>query len=51
MGKVNYKHILREKKCDKCKKIFLAAPMHRYKAHNHYYCSWTCYLHRDDWEV
>ena len=43
--------ILPEKKCRKCGKIFIPAPMHRYKDHSKYYCSWTCYLHRKDTEV
>lgn len=42
--------ILPEKKCKKCGKIFIPAPMHIYHAGSKYYCSWTCYLHRDDTE-
>ena len=37
-----------EKKCKKCGKNFIPAPMHRYKDGSKYYCSWTCYLHRKD---
>ena len=40
-----------EKKCKKCGKIFIPAPMHVYHVGSKYYCSWPCYLHRDDTEV
>ena len=37
--------------CRRCGKRFIPAPLHIYKdKHNHYYCSWTCYLHSDDKE-
>ena len=42
---------LPEKKCKKCGKTFIPAPLHRYKDRGKYYCSWTCYLHRKDTEV
>ena len=45
------KNILPEKRCKKCGKIFIPAPMHIYKDRGKYYCSWTCYLHRKDTEV
>lgn len=38
----------REKKCKRCGKFFIAAPEHIYHVGAKYYCSWTCYLHRDD---
>lgn len=41
----------REKVCRKCKKRFIAAPGHVYKEGRKYYCSWTCYLHKNDREV
>lgn len=38
-----------EKKCKKCGKIFVPAPLHRYRdERSGYYCSWTCYNHRKD---
>ena len=37
-----------EKTCRKCGKVFLPAIEHRYKEAGRYYCSWTCYLHRND---
>ncbi len=40
-----------EKKCKKCGKIFIPAPLHKYKDGSKYYCSWTCYLHRNDQEA
>lgn len=40
--------ILRVKKCKKCGKRFIAAPEHRFHVGEKFYCSWTCYLHRDD---
>lgn len=40
--------LLPEKKCPKCGKIFIPAPMHIYHEYSKYYCSWTCYLHRKD---
>ena len=50
MARYNAGWYLREKKCKKCGKCFLPAPMHIYKVRQNYYCSWTCYLHRDDKE-
>lgn len=40
--------ILPEKKCKKCGKYFIAAPQHIYRKGSLFYCSWTCYLHRND---
>lgn len=37
-----------EEKCKKCGKNFITAPFHIYHDHRGYYCSWTCYLHRND---
>lgn len=51
MKKVTFNQILPEKKCRKCGRIFIPAPMHIYKDGSRYYCSWTCYLHRNDTEV
>lgn len=34
--------------CKKCGKEFIPAPLHIYKAGSKYYCSWTCYNHRED---
>lgn len=45
------KYIIPEKKCRKCGKNFIPAPYHRYRDHRFWYCSWTCYLHRNDKEV
>lgn len=39
-----------EKKCAKCGKNFVAAPYHRFKENSKWYCSWTCYNHRNDGE-
>lgn len=39
---------LTEKKCAKCGKTFIAAPYHVYKTNRKWYCSWTCYNHRND---
>ena len=51
MGKITYSKTFREKKCKKCGKIFYAAPEHRYREKSRFYCSWTCFLRRNDWEV
>lgn len=51
MAKDPLGYILPEKKCRKCGKKFIPAPLHRYKDKSKYYCSWTCYLHRNDKEV
>ena len=44
--------VLREAKCAKCGKVFLAAPEHIYRSRGHsktkWYCSWTCFYHKDD---
>lgn len=34
--------------CPKCGKLFVPAPQHMYKDHRGFYCSWTCYNHKDD---
>ena len=42
------------KKCRKCGKIFIPAPMHRYRdghEQGRWYCTWTCYNHRNDKEA
>lgn len=38
----------REQKCAKCGKEFISAPYHIYKKGDKWYCSWTCYNHRND---
>ena len=37
-----------EKACPRCKKIFCPAAYHVYRDKKGYYCSWTCYNHKDD---
>jgi hypothetical protein len=51
MGKNTLGSILPEKKCRKCGKMFIPAPLHVYREYSKYYCSWTCYLHRKDKET
>lgn len=48
MAQVTFKAHIPEKKCPKCGKRFIVAPMHIYRDKGKYYCSWTCYLHRKD---
>ena len=38
---------LRERRCARCKKVFIAAPYHIYreKSGSKYYCSYTCWIH------
>lgn len=36
------------RKCKKCGKEFYPTYHHIFKKENDYYCSWTCYRHRDD---
>lgn len=36
-----------EKKCPKCGKMFIPAPMHSLRDVNGFYCSCTCFLHRE----
>ena len=43
--------IIPEKKCRKCGKKFIPAPMHAYREGSKYYCSWHCYNHRNDEEA
>ncbi len=33
--------------CPKCGKLFIPAPLHRFRDEGRVYCSWTCYNHRD----
>lgn len=51
MAKDPLKYLLPEKRCKKCGKNFIPAPMHRYRDRSKWYCSWTCYNHRNDREV
>lgn len=44
-GCVNW---INEKKCAKCGKTFIAAPEHIFKQGTKWYCTWTCYNHRND---
>ncbi len=39
-----------ERKCAKCGKKFIAQQYHRFREGDTYYCTWTCYNHRDDGE-
>lgn len=53
MAKNTLSYILPEKKCKKCGKTFIPAPEHMYRAGSRrvfWYCSYTCYLHRNDKE-
>ena len=37
-----------ERICEKCGKRFIPAVYHQYKVgYNHYFCSWSCYNHRE----
>lgn len=36
--------IIPEKICKRCKKPFVAAPQHRYKIGNDWYCRYNCYI-------
>lgn len=40
--------VLYERKCSKCGKVFVPAPLNIYKKNGKVYCSWTCYNHRND---
>lgn len=40
----------KERKCKKCGKNFIPAIEHIYRQGSKYYCSWTCYNHRNDEE-
>ena len=51
MGRTTLDKAIPEKHCKKCGKNFIPAPEHIYRKGSLFYCSWTCYLHRDDWEV
>ena len=34
--------------CPICRRHFVRAPKHLYKDGKNYFCSWTCYMHRND---
>lgn len=51
MEKSKIKKTRYEKYCAGCGKYFIAASQHIYRVGTQFYCSWTCYLHRNDWEV
>lgn len=34
--------------CPRCGKKFIRAPLHIYKDDKGFYCSWTCYNHKED---
>ena len=50
-NKGSLNQIIPEKKCRKCGKKFIPAPEHRYREYSKFYCSWTCYNHRNDKEA
>lgn len=37
-----------EKRCAKCGKLFISAPYHVFKKNGKWYCTWTCYNHRNE---
>ena len=37
-----------EDKCPRCGKNFITAPFHIYKDKKGFYCSWTCFNHRNE---
>lgn len=39
---------MREYNCPICGRHFVRAPKHLYKDGKRCFCSWTCYLHKDD---
>lgn len=39
---------MRDMTCSKCGKNFVPAAKHLYRDEQNYYCSWTCYIHRND---
>lgn len=39
---------LAETYCRKCGKVFFPYPDHVYKERSDWYCSWTCFNHRND---
>ena len=44
-----YPRIIPVRTCKKCGKQFISAVEHMYRDHGAWYCSWTCYKHRNDW--
>lgn len=40
-----------EKRCAKCGKGFAAQQYHRFREGDTYYCTWTCFNHRNDGEA
>lgn len=42
---------IREMTCKRCGKNFVPAVEHKFKVDTKYYCSWTCYNHRNDKEA
>lgn len=43
-----FESLFNEKTCAKCGKRFIAQCEHIFKKNTNWYCSWTCYNHRDD---
>ena len=53
--KTNLNRLVPEEVCAKCGKKFIVAPQHVFKVcdkkkKTKYYCSWSCYNHRNDKE-
>lgn len=46
--KINLNNLIPERKCAKCGKNFVISDVYVYRKGHKYYCSWTCYNHRDD---
>ena len=39
---------MRDMLCSKCGKNFVPAAQHLYRDEENFYCSWTCFNHKDD---
>lgn len=39
---------MKEQTCAKCGKVFIPSYYHIYKDSTRFYCSWTCYNHKED---
>lgn len=43
-----FESLFNERTCARCGKRFIAQCEHIFKKNTNWYCSWTCYNHRDD---
>jgi hypothetical protein len=40
--------VIETRKCKRCGKVFVPAPLHKYRIDTNWFCSYTCHLHESE---